>query len=205
MNDSSQVWKINTLSDRFLRNVQNSYLRSHLTMAYPTIMWSFSRVVSGRSSVGPSRSLVEVSWTCFFGSGRSPMNRRMIHHTVSEALRENHRSRRVKITEDHQDFYKVMNYDSWRAAPEHLLHLHDKAGAAEVSGGCGWVWLHPGSTWRQIWRRSIHPGHHLRWDAHLPWGGHRCRFPPWPSFSHQGSDSRNMQSLAHKKIILKNV
>lgn len=75
-------------SDRFKKIKKNlgSYLRSDLTMAYPTITWSFSRVVSGRSSVGPSRSLLEVSWTCFFGSGRSPMNLRMIHHTVSEAL-----------------------------------------------------------------------------------------------------------------------
>lgn len=37
------------------------YLRSRLTMAYPTMMWSFSSDVSGRSSEGPSPFMLSSS------------------------------------------------------------------------------------------------------------------------------------------------
>lgn len=38
-----------------------SHLRSRLTMAYPTMIWSFSRDVSGRSRVSPSSTITSLS------------------------------------------------------------------------------------------------------------------------------------------------
>lgn len=77
------VYKIrpNSLSPCFVRI---------FTWSRPT-MWLRRLSFLDIRSCGRKRSCVEVpwtwawAWTCFFGSGRSPMNLRMIHHTVSEA------------------------------------------------------------------------------------------------------------------------
>ena len=53
------------------------------TWSRPT-MWLRRLFFLDIRSCGRRRSCAEALWT-FLGSGRSPMNLRMIHHTVNEA------------------------------------------------------------------------------------------------------------------------